>query len=340
MKDLDKNRAIVGELKALIEESKQVVTHAVNSSITMLYWSIGHRINTEILDTERAQYGKQIIPNVARHLVEEFGNSFSEKNLRRMMQFASVFQDKGIVVSLIRHLTWTHILVLIPMEDPLKRSFYTEMCKIEKWSVRMLRERVNSMLYERTAISKKPDIVIQKELNKLKDSSQLSPDLVFRDPYFLDFLGLKDVFSEKDLESSIITELQRFISEFGSDFAFLARQKRLFIDNRDYYVDLLFYHRRLKCLIVIDLKIGEFDAAYKGEMELYLGYLEKYESVEGENPPIGLILCSGKNPEHIELLQLNKTNIKVADYFTILPPKEILLDRLNRAIEIAQNRAK
>lgn len=193
------------------------------------------------------------------------------------------------------------------------------------------------MLYERTAISKKPDETIKNDLKQLKEVNLISPDLVFRDPYFLDFLGLKDTYSEKDLESAIVAELQRFISELGHDFAFLARQKRIVIDNRDYYIDLLFYHRRLKCLIIIDLKIGEFDAAHKGEMELYLGYLEKYESIEDENPPIGLILCTGKNPEHIELLQLHKSNIKVADYFTILPSKEILLDRLHKAIEIAQN---
>jgi predicted nuclease of restriction endonuclease-like (RecB) superfamily len=194
------------------------------------------------------------------------------------------------------------------------------------------------MLYERTAISKKPQETIKNELRHLRDTEQISPELVFRDPYFLDFLGLKDSYSEKDLESAIIAELQRFIIELGSDFAFLARQKRITIDNRDYYIDLLFYHRRLKSLIAIDLKIGEFDAAYKGQMELYLGYLEKYESVKGEKPPIGLILCAGKNPEHIELMQLHKTNIKVADYFTILPAKEILLDRLNKSIAIAQNR--
>lgn len=254
-----------------------------------------------------------------------------------MMQFAAIFQEKEIVVSVIRQLSWTHLLAIIPIEDPLKRMFYIEMCKIEKWSVRTFREKINSMLYERTAISKKPEETIKKELQQLNETNHLTPDLVFRDPYFLDFLGLKDTYSEKDLETATVAELQRFISELGNDFAFLARQKRLMIDNRDYYVDLLFYHRRLKCLIAIDLKIGEFDAAHKGEMELYLGYLEKHESVEGENPPIGLILCTGKNPEHIELLQLHKSNIKVADYFTILPSKEILLDRLHKAIAIAQN---
>jgi predicted nuclease of restriction endonuclease-like (RecB) superfamily len=193
------------------------------------------------------------------------------------------------------------------------------------------------MLYERTAISKKPEETIQKELQQLGKDNRITPDLVFRDPYFLDFLDLRDSYSEKDLESAIVAELQRFIIELGTDFAFLARQKRIVIDNRDYYVDLLFYHRRLKSLIVIDLKIGEFDAAFKGEMELYLAWLEKHESVEGENPPIGLILCAGKNPEHVELLQLHRSNIKVADYFTVLPPKEVLLDKLHKAIAIARN---
>jgi predicted nuclease of restriction endonuclease-like (RecB) superfamily len=257
-----------------------------------------------------------------------------------MMQFSEVFPEKEIVVSLIRHLSWTHFIVLIPIVDPLKRMFYIEMCKIEKWSTRTFRERINSMLYERTAISKKSEETIKNELEQLNDSNQITPDLVFRDPYFLDFLGLKDTYSEKDLETSIIFELQRFITELGTDFAFLSRQKRLMIDNRDYYIDLLFYHRRLKCLIAIDLKIGEFDAAHKGEMELYLAYLEKHEAIEGENPPIGLILCTGKTPDHIELLQLHKSNIKVADYFTILPSKEILLDRLHKAIAIAHNQIK
>ena len=334
---LDKNDQFIREIKTLIEQSKLQVSVAVNATITMLYWQIGNRINTEILNDQRAEYGKQIVSNLSMQLIEDYGGSFSEKNIRRMMQFATVFPENSIVVSLIRQLSWTHLLAVIPIEDPLKRQFYIEMCKIEKWSVRTFRDKINSMLYERTAISKKPEETIKHELQQLNETNQITPDLVFRDPYFLDFLSLKDTYSEKDLEASIVAELQRFISELGTDFAFLARQKRLIIDNRDYYIDLLFYHRRLKCLIAIDLKMGEFDAAHKGEMELYLAYLEKHETVEGENPPIGLVLCTGKTPEHIELLQLNKSNIKVADYFTILPSKEILLDRLHKAIAIAQN---
>ena len=329
---------LVSEIKILIEQSKQQLSVTVNATMSMLYWQIGKRINEELEGKDRIElYGKEIVSKLWRQLSEEYGTTFSEKNLRRMMQFATVFPDEKIVVSLIRQFSWTHFLAVIPIEDPLKRMFYIEMCKLEKWSVRTFRERINSMLYERTAISKKPELTIKNELERLTTTGQITPDLVFRDPYFLDFIGLKDTYSEKDLESAIVAELQRFITELGNDFAFLSRQKRIGIDNRDYYIDLLFYHRRLKCLIAIDLKIGEFDAAYKGEMELYLAYLEKHESVEGENPPIGLILCTGKNPEHIELLQLHKSNIKVADYFTILPSKEVLLDKLHKAILIAQN---
>jgi predicted nuclease of restriction endonuclease-like (RecB) superfamily len=224
------------------------------------------------------------------------------------------------------------------MEETIKRDFYIEMCKLEKWSTRTLQERIQSMLFERTAISKKPEQTIKNDLALLNKEQKLSADLVFKDPYVLGFLGLKDTYSEKDLESAIIAELQRFISELGSDFAFLARQKRITIDTTDYYIDLLFYHRRLKCLVAIDLKIGNFEASYKGQMELYLRYLEKYEQVEGENSPIGLILCSGKNEEHVELLQLDKSNIRVADYLTILPSQEVLKQKLHQAIELARNR--
>lgn len=326
-------------IKQLVEESKQQVAVTVNATMSMLYWKIGIAINNEVNKSASSQnYGKQIVATLCRQLQSEYGTSFSEKNLRRMMQFAHVFPDEKIVVSLIRQLSWTHIIAVIPIEDPLKRDFYIEMCKVEKWSVRTFRERIQSMLYERTAISKKPERTIETDLELLKSQQQLSPDLVFRDPYFLDFLGLSDLYSEKDLETSIIVELQRFITELGSDFAFLARQKRITIDNRDYYIDLLFYHRRLKCLVAIDLKIGEFEASYKGQMELYLRYLQKNEQLEGENSPIGLILCTGKNEEHIELMQLEQANIKVAEYLTLLPSQEILKDKLQKAIAIATSK--
>ena len=328
----------VSEIKTLIEQSKRNVALAINSEITALYWHVGNRINSEILQNERAEYGKQIVQSLSAQLEQEYGKGWGEKQLRQCLQFALVYPDKEIVYALRRQLSWAHLRTVIYMEDALKRAFYIEMCKLENWSSRQLKERIQSMLYERTAISKKPELTIQNDLELLQNEQKLSADLVFRDPYVLDFLGLSDAYSEKDLETSIIAELQRFIIELGSDFAFMARQKRITIDNREYYIDLLFYHRRLKCLIAIDLKIGEFEAAHKGQMELYLRYLEKHEQVEGENTPIGLILCTGKNEEHVELMQLHKSNIHVADYLTLLPSQKVLKQKLHQAIEIAKNR--
>ena len=328
---------LLGEIRALIESGRQQVAVTVNAAMTMLYWQIGKRIKEEVLYDQRAEYGQQIVVSLAQQLTLEYGRGWSARHLHHCLRFAETFPDIQIVNALRSQLSWTHIRIIISLEDELKRNFYIEMCRLEKWSTRVLQERINSMLYERTAISRKPEETIKKELQQLGDSGQLTPDLVFRDPYFLDFLDLNDSYSEKDLESAIVAELQRFLIELGADFAFLARQKRITIDKRDYYIDLLFYHRRLKSLVAIDLKIGEFDAAYKGEMELYLAWLEKYESVEGENPPIGLILCAGKNPEHVELLQLHKSKINVADYLTELPPKEVLLNKLHKAIAIARN---
>lgn len=333
------NKSFVGEIKSLIDQSRRNVAITVNAEITLLYWHIGNRINTEVLKNERAQYGKEIIATLSKELTVDFGSGWRIRHLHHCLQFAQRYQDIQIVHALRAQLSWTHIKSIVTIDDELKRSFYIEMCRLENWSTRQLQERISSMLYERTAISRKPKETIENDLKLLREEQCLSPDLVFKDPYFLDFLGLHDSYSEKDLESAILAELQRFIIEMGSDFAFMARQKRITIDNRDYKIDLLFYHRRLKCLVAIDLKIGEFEAGFKGQMELYLRYLEKYEQVEGENSPIGLILCAGKNEEHVELMQLDKSNIRIAEYLTLLPPREVLQEKLHRAILVAQSRA-
>ena len=331
--------SLFSELRELIEQSRQQVAVAVNSAMTVLYWQIGKRINEEVLQNQRAEYGKQVVLAISEQLMREYGKGWGEKQLRQCMQFAQAFPESEIVYTLCRQLSWSHIRLVMFMDDPLKRAFYIELCKLEKWSVRTFQERINSMLYERTAISKKPELTIQNDLELLKNEQQISPDLVFRDPYLLDFLGLNDSYSEKDLETAILVELQKFIIELGSDFAFMARQKRITIDNEDYYLDLLFYHRRLKCLVAIELKLGKFEAAQKGQMELYLRWLENHERVEGENSPIGLILCAYKNQEHIELLQLEQSNIKVAEYLTKLPDLKLIEQKLHQAIERARNRS-
>jgi len=250
-------------IATLIQESKQRVAISINAELTMLYWNIGKHIKTELLSNRRADYGKRILILLSQQLTENFGKGWSVKQLQHCLHIVEIFPDEQNVYTLCRQLTWSHLRTIMYIDNELKREFYIEMCQMEHWSVRQLRERIGSMLYERTAISKKPDETIKQDLQLLKDEQKLSPDLVFRDPYFLDFLGLKDTYSEKDLETAIIAELQRFILELGNDFAFLARQKRITIDNEDYKIDLLFYHRKLKCLVAIDLKLDKFKAAYK-----------------------------------------------------------------------------
>jgi len=253
-----------------------------------------------------------------------------------MMHFAEVFPDFQIVASLMRQLSWTHFTIIIYLKKDLEREFYTQMCRIEKWSVRTLRKKIDSMLFERTAISKKPGELAKLELKQLKNEDKLSPDLIFRDHYVLDFLNLKDTYSERDLESAILKELENFILELGIGFTFVARQKRMIIDNTDFNLDLLFYHRKLKRLVAIDLKIGRLKASYKGQMELYLRLLEKHETEQGEELPIGLILCAEGNNEQIELLQLDKANIKVAEYITRYLPKKLLAKKLHQFSENAK----
>ncbi|AKB31677.1 Putative cytoplasmic protein [Methanosarcina siciliae HI350] len=312
------NSLLVNDIRQMIEETRSTVATAVNAGLTMLYWHIGNRIREEILGGERAGYGQEIVVSLGRELTAEFGRGFEEKNLRRMIQFSEAFPDEEIVAALRRQLSWTHFKILMPIEDPLKREFYAEMCRIERWSTRTLQERIDSMLYERTAISHKPEDVIRHELSALRVQDQLTPELIFRDPYVLDFLGLKDRYLEKDLEDAILRELEAFLLELGAGFAFVARQRHIQIDNDDFYIDLLFYHRSLHRLIAIDLKLGNFKAEYKGQMELYLRWLDKYERQQGEDSPLGIILYAGKKQEQIELLELNLSGIHVAEYLTEL----------------------
>ncbi|AAM05798.1 TPA: DUF1016 domain-containing protein [Methanosarcina acetivorans] len=327
------NSLLLEDIRHMIEATRSAVATTVNAGLTTLYWNIGKRIHEEILKGERAEYGQEIVASLGRELATEYGNGFSEKNLRRMIQFAEVFPEEKIVAALRRQLSWTHFKTLIPIEDLLKRDFYAEMCRVERWSTRTLQERIDSMLYERTAISRKPEEVIRHELANLREQDQLTPELVFRDPHVLDFLGLKDLYLEKDLEDAILRELEFFLLELGVGSAFVARQRRTQIDDEDFYIDSLFYHRSLHRLIATDLKFGNFRAEFKGQMELYLRWLDKYERQPGEESPLGIILCAGKKEEQIELLELNRFGIHVAEYLTELLPRELLAERLQHAVK-------
>ena len=329
---------LLNDIRRLIAEARGHVASTANATLTMLYWQVGQRIRTEILRDQRATYGERIVASVGRQLSSEYGAAFAEKNLRRMMRFSDVFPDQQIVASLMRQLSWTHFLELLPIKDPLSREFYAEMCRVQRWSVRALRAKIGGMLYERTALSRKPAKLAQKELAVLRDEDRFSTDLVLQDPYLLDFLGLKDAYQERDLEAAILREMERFILELGSGFAFLSRQMRFTLDGEDFHIDLLFYQRDLRRLVVVELKLDRFRAEHKGQMELYLRWLDKHERKEGEEAPIGIILCSGKDRGRIELLELDKTGIHVAEYLTVLPPKEVLQTKLQEAVALSRAR--
>ena len=255
-----------------------------------------------------------------------------------MMQFATLFQDEQIVAQLARQLYWSHFMEVLPLKDELQREFYITLAASERWGRDRLRKEIDGMLFERTAISGKPEEFIKKELSTLRDDNVMSPDLVFKSPYFLEFTGLKGFYSEKTLEDCLLAHLEQFIIELGNGFSFVARQKRMIIDGEDFYLDLLFYHRRLHRLIAIDLKKGRFKAEYKGQMELYLRWLEANEVEPGEESPLGLLLCTEGSEEQIELLQLDKAGIKVAKYLTELPPREVLQRQIQKSLKIAKAR--
>lgn len=332
------SKELISDIRGMIEETRAFVATTVNAGLTLLYWRVGERIRNDILNEDRAEYGKQILPTLSAKLSADYGRGWSKRNLAYMVRFAEVFSNQKILQALCAKLSWSHFKSIIYMDDSLKRDFYAEMCRMEGWSTRTLQKKIDSMLYERTALSRKPEELIKHELKQLQESDQLTPDLIFKDPYFLDFLGLKDRYLEKNLEDAILREMEQFLLEMGTGFAFLARQKRIQIDNDDFYIDLLFYHRGLNRLIAIDLKLGDFKAAYKGQMELYLRWLDKHERHKNEEAPLGIILCAGKKQELIELLELDKTGIHVAEYLTELPPRELLEQKLHAAIKISHKR--
>lgn len=330
---------LLADLRALIDEGRQQVAVTVNVGLTLVYWRVGQRIRTDLLqDKDRAAYGGKVLVTVAQALTERYGKGFTRPALSRMTSFAEAFPDPQIVATLSQQLSWSHFVLLLPLTKPLQRDFYAEMCRIERWSVRTLGARIDSMLYERTALSKQPDALIRHELQTLRETDRVSPALVFRDPYFLDFLGLNDRYVERDVEDAIMRELEQFLLELGGGFSFIARQKRIPVGGDDYFLDLLFFHRGLRRLIAIELKLGDFKPADKGQMELYLRWLDKHERQPGEDAPLGLILCAGQNREAVELLELERSGIHVAEYLTALPAREVLERKLHEAVLSARAR--
>jgi predicted nuclease of restriction endonuclease-like (RecB) superfamily len=325
--EISVEQALFNELSQLIEQSQMQVVAQVNNALTMLFWHIGDRINQNILQNKRADYGKLIVVTLSRQLTEKYGRNFEEKNLRRMLQFAEQFSDEQIVVTLSRQLSWSHILVLLPLKNTEAKLFYANSVVKGGLGVRELRKKISDKEFERTAIA-----------NLQNTSSHPAIHNNFKDPYFLDFLGLQNTYLERDLEEAILRELEAFILELGKGFAFIERQKRMIIDGQDFHLDLLFYHRNLRRLVAIELKLGRFEAKHKGQMELYLKWLDRYERKEGELPPVGLILCAESSREQVQLLEMHKDGIMVAEYWTELPPKKELEKKIHNILIEARER--
>ena len=327
MKDNTLVPSLFTEISTLIDQARVAVVSQANYALTLLFWKIGKRVNEAVLQNQRADYGKQIVVTLARQLTEKYGRNFEEKNLRRMLQFAEQFQDDEIVVTLSRQLSWSHFLALIPLKSPEARLFYAHQAANGHLGVRDLRSLISRKAFERTTIAD----------TQLAANSSVPPG-TFKDPYLFDFLGLKNDYLERDLEAAILRELESFILEFGKGFAFVERQKRMIIDGEDFYLDLLFYHRTLKRLVAVELKLGKFQARDKGQMELYLKWLDRYERQEGENTPVGLILCAAASREQVELLEMHKDGIVVAEYWTELPPKKELEQKVHDLLLEARER--
>lgn len=328
---------LYNDVCSIIDDARRRVAAYANSEVCLMNWYVGTRIKEDVLYNQRAEYGKQILKQLASRLTQRYGSGWGVEKLKHSVRAAYIFSEEEIRYAVRTQLSWTHLRSLMAVEDSLARQFYMEMCRIEHWNTRTLDAKIDAQLYERTAISRRPEEVIKAELEMVKGENEIVPDMVFRSSYFLDLLGLPDIFSESDLENAILTQIQQFLKEFGSDFAFLDRQKRISVDGVDYHLDLLFYHRGLRRLVAVDLKLGKFKPAYEGQMLLYLRYLNKHDRKEGEESPIGLILCSEGNTEHIEYLMLDEDSpIKVAQYYTKLPDKKLLSEKLQKAIVVAR----
>jgi predicted nuclease of restriction endonuclease-like (RecB) superfamily len=328
---------LIADLRALIQTARQRVATVGNSTQVLVYWHVGQRLLKENLQDSRAAYGKKILATVSRELCIEFGEGFTLRALYRAIQFFQLFPEKPIVSTLSTQLSWSHFIEILPLKDPLAREFYAEMCRIERWDVRTLRKKIGGMLFQRTALSKNTKEVIAKEIGDLRDG-RMTPDTVFRNPYFLDFLGLKGAYSEHDLESAILREIESFLLEMGVGFSFIARQKRISVGKDDFHLDLLFFHHHLRRLVAIELKLESFQPAHVGQMEFYLRWLDKHDRADHEEPPIGLILCAAADAEQVELFQLGDKSIRVSEYLTELLPMELLRKRLHLAIEHARGK--
>ncbi|MFT3889369.1 MAG: PDDEXK nuclease domain-containing protein [Arachnia sp.] len=318
---------LVAQVSALIESARESIASYANATLTMTYWQIGSIIDSEVLGAGRAEYGAQILVTLSQELTARFGRGFDEPNLNRMVKFSRLFPDREILVTLSQKLSWSHFLALLPLRSDDARAFYAEAAVAGRWTVRELRRAISRKSHERRELA-----------DSQLGPGSLVPADTFSDPYLLDFLGLHDGYLEADLEAAILRDLEAFLLEVGTGFTFVERQKRMVIDGKDFHLDLLLFHRPLRRLVAVELKIGEFDARHEGQMKLYLKWLSRHERHTGEEAPVGLILCAEASREQVELLEMHKDGIVVAEYWTALPPKRELEQRLQLMLREARER--
>lgn len=326
--------SIYSEVRHVIENARDSIYRNINFNMVLAYWNIGKIIvEEEQKGSNRAEYGTYLLKLLAERLTDEFGRGFTLTNLRYMRQFYFAFP---IHHALRDELSWTHYRLLLKVGKEDARSFYLVETAKNKWSTRELERQMDSLLYERLALSKDPE-----EVKKLSTQGQLiktSKDLI-KDPYILEFLGIKQQqnFLEKDLEDLLISRLQEFLLELGAGFAFVDRQKRITVDGDHYYIDLVFYNYILKCFVLIDLKLGKLTHQDIGQIDFYVRYFEKEEKQPGDNPTIGLILCSNKNEAMVKYTLLNESkNLFASKYKLYLPSEEELKKELTREREFIE----
>ncbi|MBA3066426.1 DUF1016 family protein [bacterium] len=344
--------SVLKNILEIINDARRYSAKSINAVMTATYWEIGRRIvELEQAGKKRAEYGKGLINKLSADLTTKFRRGFGVDNLQRMRLFYTYFQGDLIYATLSRKsilniqdavkyfpLPWSAYVALLSVKNDSARKFYEDETLRCGWSIRQLNRQINSMFYERTALSRNKAKMLQEGAIALKEDI-VSPEEEIKDPCVLEFLSLKDEYSEGALEEALVLHLEKFLLELGEDFAFISRQKRLRIGDKWYRVDLLFFHRRLKCLVVVDLKVGEFTHADAGQMHMYLNYAKEHWTNTGENPPVGLILCAQKNESLAKYALKDLPNkVMTAEYKTVLPDVRLLAGELKKTQKMLEGR--
>ena len=325
-------KIIFQEIKEILQEAKNKVYKVANNAMVEAYWNIGRVIVEKQGGKDKAEYGTALLKNLSKEMTKEFGKGFTLTNLKYMRQFYLIFPKSH---ALSDQLSWTHYRLLMRVENENARNFYLEESIKEKWSTRQLERQITTLFYERILSSKNKNKVAQ-EIYKLEPQRK-QPEDIIKDPYVLEFLGLPENmdFLEKNLEQALIDHLQKFLLELGRGFSFVARQKRITFDGRHFYIDLVFYNYILKCFVLIDLKVGDLTHQDLGQMQMYVHYFEDEMMTEGDNPPIGIVLCADKSESVVKYtLPKGEKQIFASKYMVYLPTEEELLSEVKKEYNI------